>query len=101
MKLLKFVSAIPLLLLNADTCDPVNTGNPREMTILEFAEVILEITGGDSEIAFQPLPVDDPKIRQPDITRAREVLGWEPKIALDEGLRHTVAYFREIFDIDT
>ena len=87
-------------LLNADTSDPVNLGNPREMTILEFAEEILEITGGESEISFQPLPIDDPKIRQPDITRAREVLGWEPQVALAEGLRHTVAYFRQIFDID-
>ena len=83
-------------LLNSDTNDPVNLGNPREMTILQFAEFILGITGGDSEISFKPLPVDDPKIRQPDITRAREILGWEPKVDLDQGLRQTIDYFREL-----
>jgi dTDP-glucose 4,6-dehydratase len=84
-------------LLNSDTSDPVNLGNPREMTILDFGRAILEVTGGESEISFEPLPVDDPKIRQPDITRAREILGWEPKIELEEGLRKTVEYFRELF----
>lgn len=83
-------------LLNTDTADPVNVGNPREMTILQFAESILRVTDSDSEISFEPLPVDDPKIRQPDITRATEVLGWEPKVALEEGLRQTVDYFRKI-----
>ena len=84
-------------LLNSDTNDPVNLGNPREMTILQFAEFIIDLTGGDSTIAFKPLPVDDPKIRQPDITRAREILGWEPKVDLDQGLRRTIEYFRELF----
>ena len=87
-------------LLSSNTPDPVNLGNPREMTILQFAQVILETTGGSSELVFQPLPVDDPKIRQPDITRAREVLGWEPKIDLDQGLRQTVEYFRQLFASD-
>jgi dTDP-glucose 4,6-dehydratase len=75
--------------------DPVNIGNPREMTIRELAETIIAITGSKSRIANRPLPVDDPKVRQPDITRARTLLGWEPKVSLEEGLRPTIAYFRE------
>jgi len=75
---------------------PVNLGNPCEMTILQFAEHIRKMTGTASEIVFQPLPEDDPKQRQPDIGKARKVLGWEPKVPLEEGLRHTVAYFRDL-----
>lgn len=74
---------------------PVNLGNPREMTILEFAEHIRALTGTKSEIVFQPLPEDDPKKRRPDIGRARQLLGWEPKVGLDEGLRETIEYFRD------
>lgn len=74
---------------------PVNIGNPTEMTILQFAQRTLDAIGGDSKIEFRPLPVDDPKIRQPDITLARQLLGWEPKVAFEEGLRRTVDYFRE------
>jgi dTDP-glucose 4,6-dehydratase len=66
---------------------PVNLGNPREFTILELAETVLEVTGSKSEIVFEALPVDDPQVRQPDITRAVQVLGWQPEIELDEGLR--------------
>ena len=66
---------------------PVNLGNPREMTLLELAETVLRVTGSKSEIIFEALPVDDPQVRQPDITRARQVLGWEPEIQLEEGLR--------------
>ena len=73
---------------------PVNLGNPLEMTILEFAEHIRRVTGTGSEIVFQPLPEDDPKRRKPDIGKARSVLGWEPVVTLDEGLHHTVEYFR-------
>jgi dTDP-glucose 4,6-dehydratase len=69
---------------------PVNIGNPDEMTLLELAERVQRMTGTTSEIVFEGLPVDDPKVRQPDITRAREVLGWEPKVTLDEGLRRTL-----------
>jgi len=86
-------------LLNTDTADPVNIGNPREMTILQFAESILQATGSQSELAFEPLPVDDPKIRQPDVTRATEVLGWQPEVSLEEGLRRTVDYFRNVLAI--
>jgi dTDP-glucose 4,6-dehydratase len=73
---------------------PVNLGNPREMTILQFAEQIRAMTGTKSEIVFQPLPEDDPKQRRPDISKARAILGWEPRVPLDEGLRQTVAYFK-------
>jgi dTDP-glucose 4,6-dehydratase len=74
---------------------PVNLGNPLEMTILEFAERIRRLTGTGSTIEFLPLPEDDPKQRQPDITRARELLGWEPKIPLEQGLRNTIAFFHQ------
>ncbi|MBI1379666.1 MAG: NAD-dependent epimerase/dehydratase family protein [Planctomycetaceae bacterium] len=73
---------------------PVNIGNPREMTILQFAKAVLEITGAKCEIQHKPLPEDDPKIRQPDITRARTILGWEPKVPLEVGLQRTLDYFR-------
>ena len=73
---------------------PVNLGNPREMTILEFADQIRRMTGCKSAIVFQALPEDDPKQRQPDIAKARALLGWEPRVSLEEGLRQTVAYFR-------
>jgi UDP-glucuronate decarboxylase len=73
---------------------PVNVGNPGEFTMLELAETILRLVGGRSKLAFQPLPADDPKQRQPDIALARSELGWEPKVALDDGLKETIAYFR-------
>jgi len=75
---------------------PVNLGNPNEMTILEFAGHIRDFTGAASEIVFQALPEDDPKQRQPDISKARRVLGWEPRVGLEEGLRLTVEYFRGV-----
>ena len=75
---------------------PVNLGNPCEMTILEFADRIRRMTGAKSEIVFQALPEDDPKQRKPDITKARSLLGWDPRVSLEEGLRDTIAYFREI-----
>ena len=81
-------------LMMSDTNDPVNIGNPQEMTILEFAERIIRITGSKSRIIYKPLPQDDPKQRQPDITRARRLLGWEPVVPLDDGLKRTIDYFR-------
>jgi len=72
----------------------VNIGNPAEITILEFAEEVRKLAGSRSEIVFKPLPQDDPKVRQPDITRARQLLGWEPKVGRDEGLKRTMDYFR-------
>lgn len=75
--------------------EPINIGNPQEMTLLELAKRILRLTGSRSEIVFRPLPTDDPRVRQPDITRARTLLGWEPRVETDEGLRLTIAWFRE------
>jgi dTDP-glucose 4,6-dehydratase len=73
----------------------VNVGNPAEMTVRQFAEAIIKATGSRSQIVSKPLPVDDPKQRRPDITRARQLLGWEPQVNLDDGLRRTIPYFRE------
>ena len=81
-------------LMMSDTPDPVNIGNPHELTIRALAERIVALAGSKSRIVERPLPVDDPKVRQPDITRARTLLGWEPKVSLDEGLPRTLAYFR-------
>ncbi len=80
-------------LLWSDWSDPMNIGNPSEMTVLEFAREIVRVTGSTSEVVFEPLPVDDPKVRQPDVTRARETLGWEPKVSLADGLRRTIDWF--------
>ncbi len=88
-------------LLMSDQVEPVNIGNPAEMTILEFAERINALTGNPAGIVFKPLPVDDPQQRQPDIRRAQEVLGWAPKVELEQGLRPTIAYFAERLGIPT
>ena len=82
-------------LMNSDVDTPVNIGNPEEMTILQLAQKIIEITESRSQIAFKPLPQDDPKVRRPDISRARNLLGWEPRVSADEGLRSTVRWFKE------
>lgn len=81
-------------LMLSDVNDPVNIGNPRETTIEEIAKMIIKMTGATSKIVHRPLPTDDPKVRQPDITRARTLLKWEPKVSLEEGLVKTLAYFR-------
>jgi dTDP-glucose 4,6-dehydratase len=83
-------------LLRSDHSAPVNCGNPLEVTILQFAEKIKALTKSRSEIVYRPLPEDDPKVRQPDITKARQLLGWEPKVALEDGLRQTIDYFRGV-----
>ncbi|MBJ6800229.1 UDP-glucuronic acid decarboxylase family protein [Geomonas propionica] len=75
---------------------PVNLGNPAETTILEFAKKIIDLTGSTSRIVYRPLPADDPKQRQPDITLAKQMLGWEPKVSVDDGLRQTIDYFRSV-----
>lgn len=85
-------------LLMSDEVDPVNIGNPAELTVLQFAETILRITGSEAPIEYRPLPEDDPKVRKPDITRARTLLDWEPKVPLEEGLRRTIDYFRKKVD---
>jgi dTDP-glucose 4,6-dehydratase len=74
--------------------EPVNLGNPHEMTIEEIARTINRMIGSSSRFVQRPLPTDDPKVRQPDITKARTLLGWAPKVPLEEGLTHTIAYFR-------
>ena len=81
-------------LLLSEMNEPINIGNPAEMTISQFAESVLELTGSKSKIVHQDLPTDDPKVRQPDITLAKEALGWEPRVSLEEGLSKTVEYFR-------
>jgi dTDP-glucose 4,6-dehydratase len=83
-----------VLLSRSDERYPVNLGNPREMTILEFAKSIQRLIGADARIEFKPLPEDDPKRRRPDISKARRILGWEPVVSLDEGIRETIEYFR-------
>ena len=89
-------------LMNTEIDDalPVNLGNPREVPIIEVAKLVKELTGSDSPIVFKTLPKDDPKRRCPDIRRARELLGWEPKVPLEEGLRRTVEYFRKLLGLD-
>jgi dTDP-glucose 4,6-dehydratase len=84
-----------LALLESDYIGPVNIGNPTEFTVLELARLVLAVTGSSSDLIFDPLPVDDPTQRRPDITLARTVLGWEPKVALAEGIKDTVAWFSE------
>src|SRR3989454_422146 len=83
-------------LFESSESEPTNLGNPDEFTVRELAERVLALTGSKSRIVECPLPVDDPKVRQPDIARARATLGWEPRVPLDEGLRRTIAYFREL-----
>jgi dTDP-glucose 4,6-dehydratase len=81
-------------LLHSDESDPTNIGNPNEMTIRQFGEAILALTGSKSKFVEKPLPEDDPKVRQPDISKAKALLDWEPKVSLDDGLRRTCEYFR-------
>jgi dTDP-glucose 4,6-dehydratase len=85
-----------VLLAESDVHEPVNLGNPAELALLDMAELIIELTESRSEIVFEALPVDDPQIRQPDITRARQLLGWEPEIEVREGLRRTIAHYTKI-----
>ena len=84
-----------LRLLDSNTNEPVNIGNPHELTIKEIAQTIIRMTGSSSQLVYRPLPEDDPKVRQPDITKARTLLGWEPKVPLEEGLTKTIEYFRK------
>jgi dTDP-glucose 4,6-dehydratase len=83
-------------LLMSDEVQPTNIGNPSEMTVLQFAEEIKRLVGSSAPIEFRPLPEDDPKIRRPDITKARQLLGWEPRVPLEEGLKRTIEYFRGV-----
>ena len=85
-----------VLLAESELHEPVNIGNPAEMSLLQLAELILELTGSSSEILFEALPVDDPQVRQPDITRARELLGWEPEVDIRDGLARTIEHYRTV-----
>jgi dTDP-glucose 4,6-dehydratase len=87
------VDGIIRLMLSKEN-HPINIGNPEEMTIEQMARLIIEMTGSKSTIVHKPLPADDPKVRQPDITRARTELGWEPRVSLEQGLISTIDYFR-------
>ncbi len=93
----RFLTA-PLSTEPASIHDPVNLGNPRELTVMEIAELVLKLTGSSSAIQRQPLPVDDPKVRRPDIRRAQALLGWEPHVKLEEGLLKTIEYFRRVLE---
>ena len=82
-------------LLRSECAQPVNLGNPYELSVREFAETIIRLTGSSSPMAFEPLPVDDPKVRQPDVSTARRLLDWKPRVSLEDGLSKTIAYFQE------
>jgi len=86
-------------LLQSNYAEPLNLGNPAEMSILELAHLINKLVGNRAGIVRKPLPVDDPKVRQPDITRAQRVLGWEPKVSLEDGLRQTIEWFRRVLEV--
>jgi dTDP-glucose 4,6-dehydratase len=81
--------------MDSDINEPVNLGNPAEMSVLEFAEKIIGVTGCKSEIVYKDLPVNDPKVRRPDISKAKKELGWEPKVGLEEGLKKTIGWVKE------
>jgi dTDP-glucose 4,6-dehydratase len=85
-----------VLLAESEVHEPVNIGNPNEMSLLEMARLIIELTEARSEVVFEALPVDDPQVRQPDITRARDLLGWEPEIDVREGIRRTIEHYTRI-----
>ena len=87
------IEGIYRLFMRGD-CEPTNIGNPNEFTVTQLAELVVELTGTSSEIVYRPLPQDDPKVRQPDISRARSLLGWEPQVALREGVGRTIEYFK-------
>jgi dTDP-glucose 4,6-dehydratase len=89
------VEGIYRLLMSGEV-NPTNIGNPAEMTVLQFAQEIKRLTGSSAPIVFRPLPEDDPKVRRPDITKARTLLGWEPRVPLEEGLSRTIEYFRKV-----
>jgi dTDP-glucose 4,6-dehydratase len=88
-----------LKLMESNLNDPVNIGNPHEMSIEDMAKLIIKMTGSKSKVVMKPLPTDDPKVRKPDITRAKTLLGWEPKVPLDQGLTSTIEYFRKKMNI--
>ena len=86
-------------LLMSDITTPVNLGNPHEMTLISMAEKVIKMTGSKSKLVFKPLPEDDPKVRQPDITKAKTLLKWEPKVGLEDGLKETIKYFKKVLTV--
>jgi UDP-glucuronate decarboxylase len=88
-----------LMVMNEDVTGPINLGNNSEFTIRELAEKVIELTGSRSKLVFKPLPQDDPRQRQPDLAKAKGVLNWEPKVALEDGLKETIAYFKHSLEI--
>lgn len=82
-------------LMMSDACDPVNIGNPHEMSIREFAELVVNLTGSTSEVVEKSLPIDDPQVRRPDIARAKKLLGWEPKVHIKDGMQETIEFFKK------
>jgi len=93
------VDGIYRLFMNGDA-NPTNIGNPDEYTVKELAEIVVELTGSSSPIVYRPLPEDDPKVRRPDITRARTMLGWTPKVPVRDGVEKTIAYFQSLVGTD-
>jgi nucleoside-diphosphate-sugar epimerase len=83
-------------LFERGTAEPTNVGNPHEFTVRELADCVLTLTGSKSSVVKRPLPIDDPRVRQPDISHARQMLGWEPQVRLEDGLRRTIEYFRAV-----
>ena len=94
------VKGLVSMMENETETGPVNIGNPNEFTIKELAEKVVQFTGSKSELIYNDLPVDDPKQRQPDISKANSILGWQPKIALDDGLKMTIDYFRNLLHMN-
>jgi dTDP-glucose 4,6-dehydratase len=90
------IRGLVLLAEAAEVHEPVNLGNPAEMSLLELAQLIVELTESRSEIVFEALPIDDPQVRQPDITRARQLLGWEPEVDFRDGLRRTIDHYEKV-----
>ena len=88
-----------LMVTNEDVTGPINLGNNSEFTIRELAEKVIKLTGSRSKLIFKPLPEDDPRQRQPDLTKAKATLNWEPKVALEDGLKETIAYFKHSLEI--
>jgi len=97
---LDLIEGIYRLMVSSIT-DPVNIGNPREVTIRQFAEITMKVAGVECEVRYEPLPVDDPKTRQPDISRARKLLGWEPLVSIEEGLAKTIQWFKDNKGVDS
>jgi len=92
----KYIFSRDETLSEASVHDPVNVGNPRELTVIEIARLVLKLTGSSSDISYHPLPLDDPKVRRPDISRVKALIKWEPQVALEDALAQTITYFKTV-----